>query len=152
MDIKEFAEIIKERLEERTGLEVRLVEVTKNNSVILHGINIIVPDTNILPTIYVEPYLEAYKQNLSLEEITEKIINVWEREKEHNHLDVEWFRDFAQAKARVAYKLINSAILEQVSKSPLHSSIFPAIPNCSERKNLNSSRSLSTLKNQFRIH
>lgn len=152
MDIKEFAEIIKERLEERTGLEVRLVEVTKNNSVILHGINIIVPDTNILPTIYVEPYLEAYKQNLSLEEITEKIINVWEREKEHNHLDVEWFRDFAQAKARVAYKLINSAILEQVSKSPLHSSIFPTIQNCSERKNLNFSRSLSTLKNQFRIH
>ncbi len=107
MDIKEFAEIIKERLEERTGLEVRLVEVTKNNSVILHGINIIVPDTNILPTIYMEPYLKAYEQDLSLEEITEKIINVWEREKEHTHLDVEWFRDFEQAKESVAYKLIN---------------------------------------------
>lgn len=107
MDIKEFSEIIKERLEERTGLEVRLVEVTKNNSVILHGINIIVPDCNILPTIYMEPYLEAYEQNMSLEKITEKIINVWEREKEHNHLDVEWFRDFEQAKERVVYKLVN---------------------------------------------
>lgn len=107
MDIKEFTEIIKERLEERTGLEVRLVEVTKNNSVTYHGINIIVPDTNILPTIYMEPYLKAYEQELSLEEITEKIINVWEREKEHTHLDVEWFRDFEQAKESVAYKLIN---------------------------------------------
>lgn len=122
MDIKEFAEIIKERLEERTGLEVRLVEVTKNNSVTYHGINIIVPDTNILPTIYMEPYLEAYEQDLSLEEITEKIINVWEREKEQKHLDVEWFRDFEQAKARVAYKLINyeanRKLLEDVPHVP----------------------------------
>lgn len=77
MDIKEFAAIIKERLEERTGLEVRLVEVTKNNSVTYHGINIIVPDTNIMPTFYLEPYLQAYEQDMSLEEITERIINVW---------------------------------------------------------------------------
>lgn len=42
-----------------------------------------------------------------------------------------------------------SAILEQVSKSPLHSSTSPAIPNCSEGKNLNSGLSHSTFKNQF---
>ena len=48
MDIKEFAEIIKEQLEARTGLEVRAVEVTKNNSVTLHGINIMETGSNIL--------------------------------------------------------------------------------------------------------
>ena len=119
MDIKKFSEIIKERLEERTGLEVRLVEVTKNNSVTYHGINIIVPGTNILPTIYLEPYLQAYEQNVSLEEITEKIINIWEREKAHPHFDMEWFSDFEQVKDRIAYKLVNyEANRELLEKVP----------------------------------
>lgn len=70
MGIKEFAEIIKERLEERTGLEVRLVGVTKNNYVTYHGINIIVPDCNILPTIYLESYLQAYEHKKITDKMT----------------------------------------------------------------------------------
>lgn len=38
MEIKVFTEIIKEELEKRTGLEVRVQEVIKNNNIILHGI------------------------------------------------------------------------------------------------------------------
>lgn len=122
MDIKEFAEIIKKRLEERTGLEVRLVEVTKNNSVTLHGINIIVAESSIVPTIYLEQYLQAYKQGMDLAEITEDIIRVWEREKKITHLDVEWFRDFDKVRERIAYKLVNceanKKLLEDVPHVP----------------------------------
>lgn len=122
MDIKEFAQIIKERLEERTGFEVRIGEVTKNNSVTFHGINIIVPDCNVLPTIYLEPYLKDYEQGMRLEEITERIISVWEREKGHTHFDVEWFKDFEQVKGKIAYKLVNCEanrkLLEDVPHIP----------------------------------
>lgn len=107
MNIKEFAEIIKERLEERTGLEVRLAEVKKNNSVIFHGINIIVPETNILPTIYLESYLKDYEKGISLEDTTEAIVRKWEREREHTPVDMEWFKDFSQVRGKVAYRLVN---------------------------------------------
>lgn len=138
MDIKEFAEIIKERLEERTGFEVRIGEVTKNNSVTFHGINIIVPDCNVLPTIYLEPYLKDYKHGMSLDEITERIINVWEREKGHTHFDMEWFRDFEQIKVRIAYKLVNCEsnrkLLEDVPHIPFLNlaKVFYVMINCEE--------------------
>lgn len=122
MNINEFAEIIKERLEERTGLEVRLAEVIKNNSVTLHGISIIVPEINIAPNIYLESFFKEYERGMSFEEITERIINVWEREKGHKHFDVEWFRDFEQIKERIAYKLVNyeanRKLLEDVPHVP----------------------------------
>lgn len=107
MNIKEFSEIIKERLEERTGLEVRLAEVKKNNSVIFHGINIIVPETNILPTIYLESYLKDYENGISLEDTTEAIVRKWEREREHTPVDMEWFKDFSQVRGKVAYRIVN---------------------------------------------
>ena len=107
MDIKEFSEIIKERLEERTGLEVRLVEVKKNNSVIFHGINIIVPETNILPTIYLESYLKDYEKGISLEDTTEAIVRKWEREREHTPVDMEWFKDFSQVRGKARKKGCN---------------------------------------------
>lgn len=107
MNIKEFSEIIKERLEERTGLEVRLAEVKKNNSVIFHGINIIVPETNILPTIYLESYLKDYEKGISLEDTTEAIVRKWEREREHTPVDMEWFKDFSQVRGKVAYRIVN---------------------------------------------
>ena len=122
MNINEFAEIIKERLEERTGLEVRLAEVIKNNSVTLHGISIIVPEINITPNIYLESFFKEYERGMSFEDITERIINVWEREKGHKHFDVEWFRDFEQIKERIAYKLVNyeanRKLLEDVPHVP----------------------------------
>lgn len=122
MNINEFAEIIKERLEERTGLEVRLAEVIKNNSVTLHGISIIVPEINIAPNIYLESFFKEYERGMSFEEITERIINVWEREKGHKYFDVEWFRDFEQIKERIAYKLVNyeanRKLLEDVPHVP----------------------------------
>ena len=122
MNINEFAEIIKERLEERTGLEVRLAEVIKNNSVTLHGISIIVPEINIAPNIYLESFFKEYERGMSFEDITERIINVWEREKGHKHFDVEWFRDFEQIKERIAYKLVNyeanRKLLEDVPHVP----------------------------------
>ena len=138
MDIKEFAEIIKERLEERTGLEVRLAEVTKNNSVTFHGISIIVPEVNIAPNIYLESFFNEYERGMSFEEITKRIISVWEREKGHKHIDVEWFSDFEQIKERIAYKLVNyeanRKLLEDVPHVPFLNlaKVFYVTINCKE--------------------
>ncbi|MBQ8327977.1 MAG: hypothetical protein IJX86_13020 [Lachnospiraceae bacterium] len=107
MEIKEFMEVIREELEKKTGLEVRSQEVRKNNNVILHGINIMDKDSNISPVIYMEPYHEAYENGVKLAEITERIYEVYQREKLDDTFDMGWFRDWEQVKGQVAYKLIN---------------------------------------------
>ena len=73
MEIKEFAEIIRERMEERTGLEVRFQEVPKNNGVMFHGLNIMKPGCNVIPTIYLEYYLGAYESGIDLDVILNHI-------------------------------------------------------------------------------
>lgn len=117
MEIKEFTEKVRERLEERTGLEVRTAEVVKNNSITLHGINIMVPESNMIPTIYLEPYLQFYEDGMTLEEIESRIINLWEHEKKINHIDMKWFRDFDKVKDKLAYKLINFAANRELLKN-----------------------------------
>lgn len=76
MEIKQFAEIIREELERRTDLEVRVQEVRKNNNVTLNGISIKEPDCNIAPTIYLEPYFEDYGKGRSIDSIVSVVLEV----------------------------------------------------------------------------
>ena len=107
MEIKQFGEIIREEMERRVGMEVRIQQVPKNNGVILHGLNIVEPESNIFPTIYLEYFLEAYENGISLEDIIEKINETYQQEKLELKFDMEWFRDWEKIKEHVAYKLIN---------------------------------------------
>uniref|UniRef100_UPI004057B0C0 DUF5688 family protein n=1 Tax=Acetatifactor sp. TaxID=1872090 RepID=UPI004057B0C0 len=118
MRIKEFAEAVREELETRTGRLVEVREVLKNNGVILHGINIIEADVNVTPTIYVEPFLKDFEAGARLEEIAERILEIYQRDKVSHHLDMSWFKDLEQVRGKVIYKLVNyeanKGMLEQV--------------------------------------
>lgn len=105
MSIEEFVESVREEVERQTGKEVRIHEVTKNNGVVLHGINIIEPGINITPTIYIEPFKEYFENGRRLEEIAEHICEICRRDKLSSSVSMEWFRDFEQVKDKVAYKL-----------------------------------------------
>ena len=108
MEIREFAEIIREELEKKTDLEVTIQGVRKNNNVILHGISIKEPSSNIAPTIYLDSYYAVYENGVELEEIAERIYKVYQREKPDTPFEISWFRDWEKVKGLVAYKLINS--------------------------------------------
>ena len=107
MEIKVFTEIIREELEKRTGLEVRVQEVIKNNNIILHGICITEPGCNITPTIYLDKYYEYHKEGMSIERIAAYIMELAQENKVGTALDMEWFRDFEQVRDKVRFKLVN---------------------------------------------
>lgn len=118
MGIKEFAEEIKVILEERTGKEVRVNKVAKNNGVELTGLLIVEPEVNITPTIYLEHFLERYEEGTDLEDVAECIYRAYMREKVNERVDMSWFRDFEKVRGKVAFKLINyeknNELLEQI--------------------------------------
>ena len=107
MEIREFAEIIREEMERKTGLEVRVQRVPKNNNVVLHGLNIIELESNMFPTIYLESFLAAYEQGISMKDITEKIYECWQQDRLKAKFNIEWFRNFEEVRDKIAYKLIN---------------------------------------------
>ena len=110
MEMKEFAEIVKKKLAEQTGREVRVVEVKKNNGLVLHGVIITETESNLMPTIYLESYLADYEEsngNKGLEEIIEQIKKLWESNRVRTNVDIDFFPDFERVKAKLAYKLVN---------------------------------------------
>lgn len=119
MSIKEFAESVRTEVEKQTGREVKLLEVTKNNGVVLHGLKIVEPKVNIIPTIYLEPFHKEYENGRRLEEIAKHICEIFQRDKVPASFSMEWFRDFEMVKGKVAYKLVNyEANKELLEKIP----------------------------------
>ncbi len=95
-----------------------LKPVQKNNGVILHGIIISSSETNISPTVYLDPFWDQYKSNISMEEIAKSIAKIYEENKTCEEFDVSVFTDFEKCKNSITYKLINyeknKALLEEI--------------------------------------
>lgn len=113
MTINEFADLVKDHLfDDRPDLaETHMVdvkEVTKNNGMILHGLSIREENENISPTIYLEQFLNEFKEGDPLSEIAERIINVYEEHRAPSSISVDFITDFDQAKERLAMKIVNA--------------------------------------------
>lgn len=119
---KEFILVTKEKLMKwfGEGTEIRLQEVRKNNNVILQGILIQKPGSNISPTIYIDEFYEMYEDGVCIDEIVERIIKVYERGEVKTNIDMEFFRDFEQVKDRIVYRLINADKNQELLKNIPH--------------------------------
>ena len=110
MEKKEFNEKIKEMIEQNLTSEakVHLQQVRKNNNVLLDGLIIQMPDSNVSPTIYMEPFFEMYKQGVDLESITTQILAVYYKGRPGKQLNLDFFTNFEKVKDRIAYRLVNA--------------------------------------------
>lgn len=97
---------------------VELNEVTKNNGKVYHGITIIKRDCNISPTIYLDDLYQQYTDGVTLSKIMERIIEIYEKYRIDQGLDLHFLTDFALASERVLFKLIgyekNRALLKEL--------------------------------------
>ncbi len=107
-------------IQESLGVDcrVRLVQVRKNNGLILDGLCIENPDTPYSPTIYLNSYYLEYQKGTPLEAICLAVLETYQ-----NHSDVPAlsgidFTDFSSLKELIIFRVINSA-----SNQPLLSEI-----------------------------
>lgn len=107
MTIKEFAELVRIALEERTGGNVEYVEVRKNNGVILNGIVIKKTPGNVMATIYVEQFYEKYKTDNDLEWVLNRILELYEKNQVLEHVDMSFMFDFNKIKNKIVFRLVN---------------------------------------------
>lgn len=107
MDMEQFAEIIKEKLEQQGRFEkVRLQNVLKNNGVMFCGLLLHSSGNNLVPTIYLESFFEAYEDGADMEEIVGKILEAYESTPSEG-VDMTFFQDFSIVKDRLCMKLVN---------------------------------------------
>jgi len=120
MEIKEFAEKVCTAMRKEFGDEYRieLKEIKKNNGVVLHGMLISSQAKNVVPTIYLEAFLEAYESGTTFAEIIRRLTAIYREDTPKDRIDMDFFHSFDGVKDRICYRLIgrkgNEELLEEI--------------------------------------
>ncbi len=89
------------------GYKVEVHSVTKNNSVILRGMNICKTENNLSPTIYLEEFYKEYEEGKSMSRIVMDIYALYEKIKFEEEVDFSFFTDYEKVRGHIFMKLVN---------------------------------------------
>lgn len=108
MEMKDFADKICREVEGELGKEiyVEVREVRKNNGVILHGLLTRRQGCNVVPTIYLDTFLEAYEAGATFGSIVKRVLDICQENWEKGSMDMGFFHSFEQVRDRICYRLI----------------------------------------------
>ena len=127
MEFTNFTTLVQRELEKRAGenYRVKLNDVMKNNGVVLRGITLMQDDSNISPTIYLNPYYDAYENgDTTLGTVIDEVIDTYERNKINRSIDMKFFLNYETVRSRIIFKLINTEknreLLRDVPYIPFH--------------------------------
>ncbi len=87
--------------------EIRIQNVRKTNGIMLKGLTISRKNQNIIPTVYLDNYYEAFVHGKSFTDIISNIISIYEDNSVINDFDFNFFQDYERVKNKICYKLIN---------------------------------------------
>lgn len=124
MGIKEFAGKVCNAVEKTLGEEYRVEVkvVQKNNGIRLHGLLILTEKGNVVPTIYLEPFWEAYEAGTSLAEVVRRLLEIYRTDTPQEQIDMDFFKHFESVRNRICYRLIrgkgNEELLEDIPHIP----------------------------------
>lgn len=109
MNIIEFRSEMSKALQEALGndIEIKECEVNKNNGVIRHGLAIISKESNCSPTFYMEEMYQDFIEGTQISDIVSGVVEIYNRTKATENIDIEFFTDYNKAKERLGIKLIN---------------------------------------------
>lgn len=109
MEITEFAEHVEEMVSDALGGEylVRRNTVQKNNGVVLEALAVSGIGETLAPTVYLEPYFEAYNGGVSMEEIAKRLIGIYQTDAGRGSIDLSYLQDFTKVKDRICYRLLD---------------------------------------------
>ena len=127
MEFNNFTELVQKEIAKKVGenYHVKLNDVMKNNGVVLRGITLMQDDSNISPTIYLNPYYDAYENGDStLETVIDDVLETYEQNKIVCNIDMKFFLNYEAVKSRIIFKLINTEknreLLEDIPHIPFH--------------------------------
>lgn len=120
MEMREFARKISEAVAAQLGEGYRIEtkEVRKNNGIVLQGLLILSREQTVVPTIYLEYFLELYRRGMAFEEVVEDLIAVYRKDSPGSEVNMDFFRKFDEVKDRICYRLIgrkgNDELLKEI--------------------------------------
>ena len=109
MNYQEFIERIMGLLRDKMGAdyEIKVTNVTKNNGIRLTGIIMMRESDRISPTIYMEEPYRQYIAGTEMNEIADKIVELYREQIRGVNPDLDFFKDFKCVRDRIFHKVIN---------------------------------------------
>lgn len=112
MDYRDFVEQVKEQIrdylpEKFRNAEISVHEVIKNNDCRLDGLSIRTEESNVSPTIYLNPYYAKLQDGAEMEDILTAIADFYQDHYVDQKMDIDKIMDYDNVKDRIICKLIN---------------------------------------------
>lgn len=127
MEFNNFTELVQKEVAKKVGenYHVKLNDVMKNNGVVLRGITLLQDGGNISPTIYLNPYYDAYENGeITIAAIVTDVLETYMQNKSSCNIDMKFFLNYEAVKSRIIFKLINTEknreLLEDIPHIPFH--------------------------------
>lgn len=109
MTFKEFEREIVEKVQAIVGdsARVEVHDARKNNNVLLRGLTILREGQGVSPTIYLEGFYKMLEDDMDLEYIARRILNLYTSGLPRSRVDMEFFKNYEEVKDRIVYRLVN---------------------------------------------
>lgn len=109
MDLKEFAVSMAYAVQSRLSDQVEVLPqtVNKNNGVNWQGLTFRKQNYKSAPTIYLEPYYEAFQEGEDLVSLARQVVNCYNRYADYPQFEPDFFQDYEGIRGQVVYKLVN---------------------------------------------
>lgn len=112
MEYKDFVEQVKEQIqdflpEKFADATVSVHQVVKNNDCVLDGLTIRTEESNISPTVYLNPYFEQIQDGAEMDDVLGQIAATYQAHYIDHDMDVSAVTDFDNVKDKIVCKLIN---------------------------------------------
>ncbi len=122
MSEDKFLEGLKELLCKKMGegICIKTQRVRKNNNVVYLGLIIHQEGSNIAPTLYVNSLYEEYQMGADMEDLAERVMESYHQGAVKKDIAMDFFLDFEKVKERIAYRLINAKMNEELLKDIPH--------------------------------
>lgn len=111
MNRYEFFKAIEGKVNEMLGDRGEAVysEVSKNNGIILHALNIKSRESNVSPSIYMDYFYDEYETGTeSVEEAAEEILRLYEKHRVKVNFNLNYLSDFESVKGMIGMKMIDA--------------------------------------------
>lgn len=85
---------------------------------LLHGLLISSKGQTVVPTIYLERFLEAYESGMPFKEVVDRVLSAYRGSGHEGCIDMEFFKSFENVRDRICYRLIgrkgNGQLLKEI--------------------------------------
>lgn len=111
-----FLETIRQSLQKRLGdgYTLAIYPVPKNNGVILDGLCVHIPDSDLSPTLYLNSYYEQACRGMTMDEIIEDIVRLFRDYPPPSNISYDCFADFDKIHDKIMMKLIHAGSNRQL--------------------------------------